>query len=359
MDQEENEMADIYVNRWLIPEWGKCLAVAFVYPNSMGENEKLLPLYDKLFELLDIDTKIVLLVRSREFETDFLINCRMKGINNHIEFIEFPELSEIWIRDFAPLIVHDTDVNVPWKLGFRNDTRNGYSESLNYHHKAGIELGEKMVGEGVSFNNIWLDPSCMTCNGRGLAIISNRVISRNETLSIDNLIKPFLLFSFGIEEPVFIPVEPGDETGHVNTMVRFISDKVLVVGQYAPYCKNHKFMEELASSLQEQLGEEYSIIRLLNLDLDDSLFDDGYRRHMDFIRINNRILFPYFNKTISEPVLQAFQQDIMNLELDIEVVPLISKDIDELVMLRSGLNCLAWPIFSEDQPRHTSNPLKF
>ena len=227
-----------------------------------------------------------------------------------------------------------------------------YEKYIRYDHEAGHLLGEKYINKGehsVYFN--W-DMGNLTHNGRGTAIISNRLISDNEGVNFEHELKPILHTFLGFSKIIFIPVEPLDETGHVDGMVRFIAEKVLVVGAYPLHSENHIFMNSLAENLKTDLGDDYTIIRLQNAEPEDYESEgivSAVGNHLNFLRINDLILFPYYNDQISKQPLQDFQSDLEKNNLNISVAPVDIPEIRELAKKGGVLNCISWQNFSENQ----------
>jgi agmatine deiminase len=350
-------MKDLVVNRSIVPDWGNCKAIALAYPYKMKEREQLIPFYDKLLSYIPEDIDIVLLARNISFANDYKQKCLKNGVNNKIEFIEMPQLSDIWVRDYAPLTLIEMGMLAPVKFEYKPTyVEKKYEKYIQYDNEAGHLLGEKCIGKGERALYFKWDMGNLTHNGKGTAIITNRIISDNETVSIDHELKPVLHVWLGFSNIIFIPVEPEDKTGHVDGMVRFIDEKIIVVGAYPTHSSNHRFMEILAKELKSDLGEDYTIIRLVNAEPENYVSEgicSAVGNHVNFLRINELILFPYYSDEISKQPLMDFKSELEKNNLPLQIIPIDIPEINELARKGGVLNCISWQIFSRsDESDH-------
>jgi agmatine deiminase len=273
-----------------------------------------------------------------------------RGILNNIDFFEYTDFADIWIRDYAPLTVSEDGLHFPTKFEYNPAyIKEKYRAGARQDNEAGSALGKFYIDKGERSLYFKWDMGNLTHNGNGTALISNRLISDNESVSIEDELKPMLHVFLGFSNIIFIPVEPEDKTGHVDGMARFIDEKVLVVGEYPPQSENHNFMELLAKNLKADLGDEYTIIRLMNIVTDNSSQDGIYSavgNHLNFLRLNDLILFPYYSQEISEQPLLNFIAEIERNGLNIRVVPVKIPETNKLAKLGGVLNCISWQVFS-------------
>lgn len=343
-------MKDLKVDRCTIPDWGKCQAIVLVYPYKVKDREHLKPFYDKFLKYIPNDIKIILLVKDASIAYEYKKDCLANEIQNTIEFVEYPDLSDIWVRDYAPLTVSEMGMVYPVK--FKYDPSyipKKFKHYVELDDKVGSLLGKEYINGGEHSLYFRWDMGNLTHNGKGTAIISNRLISDNESVNFEYELKSMLHVFLGFSRIIFIPVEPGDETGHVDGVVRFIDDKVLVVGEYPRHSENHNFMEILAKNLKEDLGDDYTILRLKNgepEDYESEGIGSAVGNHMNFLRINDFILFPYYGDEISKQPLQDFQSNLQKNNLNIRVIPVDLQEINKLAKKGGVLNCISWQVFS-------------
>jgi agmatine deiminase len=344
-------MTDLKVNRRTLPDWHSCKAIVLVYPFRVQEREHLMPFYEQLMTYIPKEIKIILLVKDISCQADVLTKHAALVIENEIEFVEFPRIFDIWVRDYAPLVVDDQGIHIPVKFNYNPSyVEKKYARYIQHDNLIGEELGKRFVSEGIRSLYFNWDMGNLTHNGAGTAIISNRFIADNETSNVDHELRTMLHVFCGLSNIVFIPTEPDDSTGHVDGMCRFIDEKVLVVGAYPLSSPNHQFMETLAENLQNDLGDDYSIIRLQNGEPEDQESEgvaSAYGNHLNFLRINDLILFPYYGDEISSQPMEDFKGTLKEHELSIQVIPVELPEIKELARAGGVLNCISWQVFSE------------
>jgi agmatine deiminase len=343
-------MKDLKVDRRTISDWGKCQAIVLVYPYKVKDRAHLIPFYDKFLKYIPEDIKIILLVKDSSIADEYKKNCLANGVLNTIEFVEFPDLSDIWVRDYAPLTVSEMGMMYPVKFKYDPSYIPGkFKHYVELNDKVGSLVGKRFINVGEhSLYFVW-DMGNLTHNGKGTAIISNRLISDNEAVNVEHELRSMLHVFCGFSKIIFIPVEPGDETGHVDGMVRFIDEKVLVVGEYPRYSENHNFMEILAKNLRTDLGDDYTILRMKNdepEDYESEGIGSAVGNHMNFLRINDLILFPYYGDKISEGPLMEFKADLEKNKININVIPVDIPEIKKLAKKGGVLNCISWQVFS-------------
>jgi agmatine deiminase len=342
-------MPDLVVNRNALPDWYSCQSVVFVYPYKMRDREHLIPFYNKLWQYIPDDIGITLVVKDKSFSQDYLKTCRDKGISNQIDFIECKDIQDIWIRDFAPLTVLEGNIMTAWQFEYKPSyVKEKYHKYLQHDHKAGELIWKHIHGYGVNSAYFRWDLGNLTYNGKGAAIVTNRLIADNQEVNIWQELKPMLHVFAGFKNLVFIPTEPDDKTGHVDGMVGFIDEKTLVVGAYPTGSSNNKFMDMLADNLQKDLGDECTIIRLMNgepEDFESEGIGSAVGNHMNFLRINDTILFPYFGDEISQKPLQDFISLLKNNNLNINVIPVDMPEIIDMARLGGVLNCIGWQVY--------------
>lgn len=342
-------MTDLIVNRYSLPDWYPTKTVVMVYPHKIVGREHLVSFYNKFLSYIPSDIKILLIVRNSSSEKLIRNWCDGIGLVNEIDIKVYPDLFDIWIRDYAPLISQECGVNVPVKFLYRPSyVGKKYEGYIKDEDKLGEKLGIELVYGGIrSVEFIW-DMGNLTHNGAGTAIISNKFIADNQENNFEHELKPILHVFCGFSKIIFIPIEPGDKTGHVDGMVRFIDEKVLVVGAYPPGSRNHIFMNILAKNLGQDLGDDYTILRLENGECEDVETEgiaSAYGNHMNFLRLGNKILVPYYGQDVSKLPLDKFKNDLAFHELGIEVVPVEISELKELARLGGVLNCITWQVF--------------
>jgi agmatine deiminase len=334
---------NVVVNRSAIADWGKVDTLVLVYPQKLYRRNHLTKFYDKFINTLPNDLKIILLVKNEKIAELIHKQFFNRNIHTHI----FEDINDIWIKDYAPLCIFYGELRQTSKFLYNPRYFQGDEKKYaDLDHNVGKQLGKLLNAPTFLETDIIWDLGNLTHNGNGTAIISNRLISDNEHISIDQL-KNLLYLFCGFSRTIFVPVEPGDETGHVDGMVRFINEKTLLVGAYPEHYKEAPFMDRLANDLQVQLGNEYQIIRLFNsepLNEGKEGLASAIGNHVNFLRIEDSIYFPYYSDEISGKALDHFTSELSKFQLNIKVIPVNMPEINELARLGGVLNCMTWQL---------------
>jgi len=342
-------MTDLIVDRNSLPDWSPTKAIVMVYPHKVGGRERLVPFYHKFLTMIPDNVKIVLLVKDISCEDKIRTWCVEAGIHNEIDIQLAPDLFDIWIRDYAPLNTQESGIKIPVKFLYKPSyVGEKYKNNVKNDDQLGELLGAKLVFGAIrSVEFIW-DLGNLTHNGEGVAIISNKFIADNQTNNIDHELRSILHIFCGFSKIIFIPTEPGDDTGHVDGMVRFIDKKILVVGAYPAGSPNHTFMDLLAKNLEQDLDEDYTIIRLMNGECEEIETEgivSAFGNHLNFLRLGNKILCPYYGDEISKEPIEKFKSELIRNQIDIEVVPVEIPGLKELARMGGVLNCITWQVF--------------
>ncbi len=104
----------------------------------------------------------------------------------------------------------------------------------------------------------------------------------------------------------------------------------------------------LAENLQKELGTDYTIIRLMNGEPEDQQSEgigSAVGNHLNFLRLGDKILMPYYGDKISGKAIDDFKFELIRHGLTIEVVPVDAPEIMDLARLGGVLNCIGWQIY--------------
>lgn len=337
-----------------IPEWEKPKSIIFVYPEQLPQQKynigrfQLVELYDDLIRTMPDNIQINLIIKSRTIEEKFDYSYpKMK-------MIYLPGVQDIWIRDWAPILARDesgntTGIKFTYSPAYltKTETKDDNTGKLLMQYLKMPFVEVPLVLDGGNFSH----------NGNGIGIVTNRVISDNENLSIKE-IKDIFKKYLGIERIIFIPVESGDETGHTDGSVRFINEKTLIVGSYPETYKNSEnliplnefkeskeHMDRLAELLQSKLGNNIKIIRVTNSIPRNPKQKDGFSsafgNYINYLRVGEEIYLPQYGIPEDLDALILFQ----NIFKGLEIIPVDSKEIKQLSHEGGVLNCISWILY--------------
>lgn len=333
--------------------------VALVYPEKLPDNRNvLISFYDSfIMELLnDSDLNELTIIHRLGLKE----KLHEKFLSNKVNLIEQNCVQDIWLRDYAPIYINkETVFKALYNPSYfhENNKKTQYADkekTIFYYasldEKTGVELAKELqINIANLINNnqrIILDGGNFIHNGNGIAITTNRIIADNESLSIEEIRKTFKE-QLGISKLIIVPVEPGDETGHVDGMIRFVDEKTVVVAKYPDNYKNEPnnisekdymigklFLDQLADSL----NQEFTVARIENSipkNNGEDEFPSAFGNYINYLRIGNKIFLPQYGNIAMDKVAR------MSYEKYFEVIP-ITTDIKKLAYLGGVLNCISW-----------------
>ena len=261
------------MNYKAIPEWENPKGIILVHPEVMLLTNQNIPKnqISKLFEelLYSLCNTNISIIRNNKH-----IHIEKTPPFEDINIIDMPEVNNIWIRDWAPILARDEN-GITTAIKFIYSPQYQTQKESKYGKEAGKKLAEILYIPVIEIPLI-LDGGNFTHNGKGIGIVTNRIISDNEDYSITE-IKDIFRKYLGIEKLIFIPVEPGDITGHIDGSVRFVNENTLLVGVYPDeyrkdensisffeYEEAKMFTIRLANNLKKELGNKFRIVKVTN-----------------------------------------------------------------------------------------------
>lgn len=341
----------------IIPEWKEPKGLVLVYPKDLPDNRSELTIcYKELIKSVLVSTKLselTLIVRpSAKTEIENYISSL--NSQTKINFFETKTVQDIWARDFCP--IHFSDETVLKALYNPSYFEQRYIKYADLDDHTGIELANFLKLKVKYFlqsgkDNLILDGGNFIHNGQGTAIVTNRVIADNETLSIDR-IKEIFKSQLNISNLIFVPVEPGDETGHIDGMVRFADEQSLFVASYPDNYESgdrniknedYKIGKQFLDNLADTLSKIFKVIRIENtIPKDEKDYPSAFGNYINFLRIGNTIFLPQYGNNISQ---DSKAKDIFKNNFPTLTVVPIGTDIDKLSKLGGVLNCISWTYY--------------
>jgi len=264
-----------------------------------------------------------------------------------ISFIE-----DIWIRDWAPFLCADElDNTVAAKMLYNPSYYKKYEKIFAEHdNQAGYDIANYLGYELIDFPAIW-DGGNLTHNGKGAAIFTSKLLSDNGHISTG--INIFKIFSkIGINKFYTTDIEPGDVTGHIDGMVRFVREDTLVIGAYPEkyYCGNNEISEKdfkksrkFMNKVAEQFEGIFKIERITNSipkNEEKEGIPSAFGNYINFLRLDEKVFLPQFGGREDEAAYNTFV-DIFGSENVIKV----NSCIKDLASFGGVLNCFSWVAF--------------
>lgn len=241
---------------------------------------------------------------------------------------------DIWVRDYLPVQVAP-DQFVQFSL-----TQDYYYKNDRYKdtNPAPIckALGIEPVIPTYKGENIFLDGGNVI-RGFGKAILTEKVFADND-IPPDDLVA-ILKEVLQVDQVIFIPVEPKDDTAHADGYVRFVDESTVVANDYSKIYTPKTFKDRFYRALTA--GE----LKVLPVPYNPS--DErkkGYQSavgcYINFLQVGDKIFLPTFNDSINDDEAIKRFGEIFGSG---NIIPVPSKE----VALGGGvLNCLTWEIKS-------------
>lgn len=333
----------------LIPDWQVPSFIGLIWPyNLPSKRDGLIDFYKALlFSLRYNCPDQNILVLQLPDPTDLVRNTfDTDKINAVIDL----NIQDIWIRDFAPFWKRQGD-NIIAVKPLYNPSYEDKEHSFR-DNEVGIMIGgvrmDAMEIEGIE---VILDGGNLTHNGAGTGIMTNRYIADNENIFLDLLIDKTKEY-FGLRDLILVPAELGDETGHVDGMVRFLSERKVVVSEY-PYewqwAKEHIGKVDYKAS-REQLDKVAAHLTSYGLDvyrmpngipLKVGELGSAVGNYTNFLRVGDKIFLPKYG--IDEQDEHALTALLLAGIEEQNIIPV--PDCNEIAGLGGVLNCITTHIY--------------
>lgn len=337
----------------IIPEWKEPKGLVLVYPKDLRSS--LTTCYKELIKSVLASTKLselTLIVRPTA-KTEIENFCQSLSTQTKIRFLETEQVQDIWVRDFCPIYFSNQTV---YKALYNPSyfTKDQITKYADPDEQTGIALANFLNLQMEYFlkagkDNLILDGGNFIHNGQGTAIVTNRVIADNQNLSIDS-IKNIFKTQLNISNLIFVPVEPDDETGHIDGMVRFANEQTVFVSSYPDQYENtekniskqdYKISKQFLDNLADSLGKQFIVIRIENsIPKADTKFPSAFGNYINYLRIGDTVFLPQYGISQDSKAKEIFKNNFPSLT----VVP-VRTDIEKLSKFGGVLNCISWTYY--------------
>jgi len=262
--------------------------------------------------------------------TTFSKSLNKVGLKSNILY----STNDIWLRDFMPIQI-GPDQFVQFSL------------TKDYYYK---KDRHKWTNPAPICKTLGIDPVIPTYNGLpiyldggnvirgyGKAIITEKVFSDNRIPRED--LTHILTDVLQVNQVVFIPVEPGDDTGHTDGMVRFVNEYTVVANDYSGIEVSRKFKDRFYVTLADG-GLDVLPVPYHPVDKKVDGLWVALGCYVNFLLVDTKIFMPTFdNKAEDDNALARFEE----IYGSGNVIPVPSRDV---AMGGGVLNCLTWEMNS-------------
>lgn len=241
-----------------------------------------------------------------------------------IPFHWVPATKDIWAVDFMPVQVNE---NKLLQFTYEPD----YLKPQKYHHLV-TDVNE--VCELMSLKTIKSD---IVLDGGNVSKYKNTVVMCDKVFHENPHYHPKDLIAqlkslLEIEHLHFIPWDINDFTGHADGMLRFIDEQTVLINDYAK--EDKKFQLEFLKFIN---NTGLNTIEMPYHPPDDATYTSAAGLYLNYLEMEQAVLFPIFESKHDEKALQVMQQVVKNKP----VVPIICH---ELAQYGGIINCITWNI---------------
>lgn len=328
----------------IIPEWSIPKELFLVWPRGIPKRNHLIPNFLNLIKQIPNTLGLSLIINKREQQNEINKLLIENEIHKSVSYIDIPfssdsEAYDIWIRDWAPLCAIDDSGNrVYLKAKYHPQYLSPREAELC--DNTGRLLPDLLNEETILFPLIW-DLGNFTHNGNGIGIVTSRIITDNNSFSKINIHDLFNQM-LGINKLIFIDEEPGDATGHVDGLIRFISKNKLVISRYPPDCfEENKFIDSVKKHIKMELGSSFEFI-----DIPNGLFSDesnegiqsSFGNHINYLHLGTHLLMPIYGIDSDDAALSIIKKSLPHTK----IIP-----IESSILSHKGgvLNCISWCLY--------------
>jgi len=239
---------------------------------------------------------------------------------------------DVWVRDFMPISLGN---NQYVQFSLTND----YYFKRDYHKRTDPAPICKTLCIEPSIpkykgNPIYLDGGNVI-RGFGKVIITEKILHDNNIPgdALEKLLKKVLK----VEQVIFIPIEPLDDTGHSDSMVRFVDDHTVVANDYSESYTPESFKDIFYGVLA---GAGFDVLPVPYYPSEERRkeYNVATGCYINFLQVGDKIFLPTFDDPVNDGVAIKRFGEIFGEE---NVIPVPSHEI----ALGGGvLNCLTWEI---------------
>ncbi len=268
----------------LIPEWETASRLVFVWPERMEGCARLVSLYTGLIRLLPSALEVCVVLKARALEGE--VKARLAKVNPYValRFIEMPSVPDIFIREWAPAVAAGDAEKLTAVMAKHLPGGPARDEAARILAKeCDISLVEMPL--------VW-NPANITHNGKGIAVVTDRVVKENPGIAARELERLFGEF-LGISRLIVVP--EGPRGGSIDRMARFLDPDTVGVGEYpAVHVDERIFMDDIACMLAKELGEDFRIVRIPDGPLAKGRGGSAAGSHLGFLRTGEYVLMPFY-----------------------------------------------------------------
>lgn len=248
------------------------------------------------------------------------------------------EMRDIWIKDWAPIPVYEFGTK---KKSFAKfiylPSYNLSLKDSRIDNKAGSKLAN-IIDQPIHNYDFYLEGGNLVTDGKNI-ILTQRVLKENKINARE--FERYFNERFEYDRLLMIPEEPGDLTGHVDGIVRFIGNEIIVVGIFPEgFRKGREYSEQIYKKVMSRFHNTHSVIRIknsYNMSRCREFPGSAYGNRVNFLQIRNNLFIPDY----------GILDDQKEYESLYELLPIYYfihrvKGVSGLSDHGGVLNCITW-----------------
>ncbi len=255
-----------------------------------------------------------------------------------VDIMELPILT-MWVRDFGPVTVSDVKGNRSM-VDFHYRERRGNKQDDGVPSYLAMSMGLNVMG-----SPLLVEGGDFLSNGRGLCLLSTRVINRNShylEMEPDQTMANFAGV-LGFEQLYLAAPLTGELTGHIDMFCAFLKTDLVVVGRFEPSVdpENQSQLDRVAKEMAvlQTLEGPLRVERIPMPDHDDGV----WRTYTNIVFANDVFLvpvYPDYCPDMDQDALATYRR----LLPDMRVVGI---DCSRLIKMNGALRCITMNVPSD------------
>lgn len=310
----------------LVPPWELPGPLVVVWPENLSRSRRLIPPTVELIQAVPEQVEVAL-ASPRPPRVNWL-----QELGRDMRYLPLTTVRSREIGEWAG-IAAATEEGHLFNMRFQLPVRDISSRDLAVlrdHDEASRQLGVLLYGQTQTDVPLRMGNLHLTHNGWGVALISNRVITENEGLSLVEIRKR-LREAAGLETVLFVPVPESEPRGYIDGMVQFIGPRQLLVSEPMPGSATARSQHEDLLRLLSQELDDIDVIRIPRPSL--RVPDAGAGNYLHLIQAGHVILVPQFDVPEDQPVLTLLRRQLDG----VDIVPVSGAALTALRLNRIAL----------------------
>lgn len=224
----------------------------------------------------------------------------------------------VWTRDFAPITVLMD--GSPIFIG--NPYLPSRVAAFKFDKQVSAALGS-YLDLPVYHLPVVIEGGNIITDGQGTVMMMESVLLNNPDVDeekLQQLVKAY----YGADNLIILPTPPGEITGHVDLVVKFIDQNTLLVAS-AP--EDHHWHDNLEQVTKILTNKNYKVIRVPISSAPDESIEWSY---INSLTLNNKVIVPIYGTPEDAQALEIYAQAIP----DYEIVT-----VDEKIYMVGAVHC--------------------